>query len=277
MILSGTIGVFVLESGAEPATAAWYRCSVGAVAMGVYCLARGYLRSSGYTPRLMLLAAAGGLALVSNWVLLFAAYGNTSIGVATVAYHVQPFVLILAAAVLLRERVSRRQVMWVLLGFSGLLLIAQPWHEGLTGRYLVGIAQAVAAAALYAAATLIAKQISGVRPHVTVLVQLVVGTVVLAPLVTWSATSDVLAHGWPWLLGLGLIHTGVMYVLMYSAFPSLRTPVIAVLGFIYPVVALLADVMLYGTTLAFPQVVGVLAILTAGIANTRSPKTASAR
>ena len=77
------------------------------------------------------------------------------------------------------------------------------------------------------------------------------------------------ATGWPWLLGLGVIHTGVMYLLMYSAFPVLRTPVIAVLGFIYPVVALVVDVVVYGTSLSLPQIMGVFAILAAGVANTR--------
>ena len=279
MVLSGTIGVFVLESGAEPATAAWFRCAIGSVAMGLYSLGRGYFRSSGYTQRLVLLAAAGGVALVTNWVLLFAAYRNTSIGIATVAYHVQPFLLILAAAVVLRERVTRVQVLWVALGFVGLLLIAQPWRQAASGAYVLGILQAVAAAALYAVATLIAKRITGVRPHVTVVIQLVVGAVLLAPLVSWGVSGGgvgggggvgaAVATGWPWLLGLGVIHTGVMYLLMYSAFPVLRTPVIAVLGFIYPVVALVVDVVVYGTSLSLPQIMGVFAILAAGVANTR--------
>lgn len=269
MVLSGTIGLFVLESGAQPATAAWFRCAVGALVMGGYCLARGYLRFSGYTRRLVLLATGGGLALVANWVLLFAAYANTSIGIATVAYHVQPFLLILAAPVLLREQVTRARWAWVGAGFAGLVLVAQPWREAHSGGYLLGIAQAVAAAALYAAATLIAKQITGVRPHVTVLIQLLVGVVVLAPLVAWSATPDVLAAGWPWLLGLGVIHTGLMYVLMYSAFPVLSTPVIAVLGFVYPVVALVVDLAVYGTPLTAAQIIGMAVILTAGAGNTR--------
>lgn len=272
MVLSGTIGLFVLESGAQPTTAAWFRCAVGALAMGLYCWSRGYLSSSGYTARLLVLAAVGGAALVTNWVLLFASFGNTSIGVATVAYHVQPFVLILMSAVLLKERVTPVQVLWVLVGFAGLFLVAQPWRESLTGPYLIGIVQAVAAAVLYAAATLIAKRLTGVRPHVTVLVQLSVGTLLLAPAVSWATTGEVLGHGWPWLLGLGVIHTGAMYLLMYSAFPALRTPVIAVLGFIYPIVAVLVDVVVYDTSFTTPQLVGVLAILAAGFANTRAPR-----
>lgn len=269
MILSGTIGMFVVESGAEPATAAWFRCVIGAAVMGGYCWVRGYFRSSGYTQRLVLLAGAGGVALVANWVLLFAAYTNTSIGIATVAYHVQPFLLILAAPLLFGERITWRQGGWVAVGFAGLVLIAQPWRESLTGGFLFGILQAVAAAVLYAAATLIAKRINGVRPHVTVAIQTSVGAVLLIPAVSWSATGDVWGLGWTWLLGLGVIHTGIMYLLMYSAYPKLATPVIAVIGFVYPVAALLVDLLVYDTALSVAQMVGVVAILTAGVVITR--------
>lgn len=276
MILSGTIGVFVVESGAEPATAAWFRCVIGAVAMGAYCLARGYLLTSGYTARLLLVAVGGGLALVANWVFLFASYQNTSIGIATVAYHVQPFLLILAAPIVLRERITARQGAWVALGFAGLVLVAQPWSEPLTGQFMIGMAQAVTAAALYAAATIIAKRLTGVRPHITVLIQTGVGAVVLVPFVAWAGVGGTWSQGWAWLIGLGVIHTGIMYLLMYSAYPKVPTPVIAVLGFVYPVVALIVDLIVYGTALTLAQVLGIAVILAAGIANTIPPRRPSA-
>lgn len=276
MVLSGTIGVFVLKSGAEPATAAWFRCVIGAVVMGSYCLVRGYLRNSGYTPQLVLLAAAGGAALVVNWVFLFAAYANTSIGIATTVYHVQPFLLILAAPLTFRERVTLTQTAWVALGFAGLVAIAQPWREPLTGDFMLGILQALAAAALYAVVVLIAKRITGVRPHVTVLIQTLVGAVALLPLVAWGSIGATWASGWPWLLGLGVIHTGIMYLLMYSAYPKLATPVIAVLGFVYPVAALFFDQIVFGTVLSSEQIAGIAAILVAGIAATRPARRTAA-
>src|SRR5699024_6846776 len=104
---------------------------------------------------------------------------------------------------------------------------------------------------------------------VTVLIHTLVGTVILIPLVAWSAIGSVWANGWIWLFGLGVIHTGIMYLLMYSAYPNLPTPIIAVLGFVYPVAALAADLVVYGTALTSAQIVGVAAILTAGIVVTR--------
>lgn len=269
MVLSGTIGLFFLKSGAAPVTAAWARCVIGALAMGLVCALCGYFRTSGYTPRLAGIAVLGGLALVVNWALLFAAYSNTSIGIATVTYHLQPFMLILAAPLVLKESITRRQGAWVTLGFVGLVLIAQPWHSAPSSNYFLGLLQALAAAAFYAAATLIAKKLPGVRPHVTVFVQMIVGVVILAPLLEWSRLGDELTGGWSWLVGLGLIHTCVMYVLMYSAFPRLEAVTIAVLGFVYPVVALVVDVTVFGTRLGVAEIAGVAAILAAGVGNAR--------
>jgi hypothetical protein len=44
MILSGTIGYFVVESGQSPVNVVFFRCLFGAICLGVYCFAKGLLR-----------------------------------------------------------------------------------------------------------------------------------------------------------------------------------------------------------------------------------------
>ena len=53
----------------------------------------------------LLLAILGGVALVVNWLLLFAAYERISIGLSTVVYNTQPFMLVMMG-MLLGERQS---------------------------------------------------------------------------------------------------------------------------------------------------------------------------
>jgi hypothetical protein len=48
-----------------------------------------------------------------------------------------------------------------------------------------------------------------------------------------------------WLLGIGIIHTGIAWVIIYSAYPQLSTPVIGMLSFIYPIVAVVIDWAIY--------------------------------
>ncbi len=106
MVLSGTLGLFVVESGASPFDVVFFRVLFGALALGSYVVARGWLRGHGFTPRTLALAVLGGVFIVLNWVLLFQSYENTSISVATVVYHTQPFYVVLLGALLFRERLT---------------------------------------------------------------------------------------------------------------------------------------------------------------------------
>ncbi|MER8046086.1 DMT family transporter [Streptomyces sp. NPDC094032] len=267
MVLSGTLGVFVVESGASPFTVVFFRCLFGAVALGAYGLARGFFAGHGFTAGKLGLAVLGGVFIVGNWVLLFEAYEVTSISFATVVYHTQPFFLVLLGAAVLRERIGRATVGWLVVAFAGLVLVSGV-RPGDTAS-VVGLGLALAAAVLYAVATVVTKRISGVRPHLIALVQVTVGIPLLLPFVDFGEAAG-LGAGWGWLAGLGLLHTGVMYVLMYAAYAKLPTARIAVLAFTYPAVAMLADWLVYGHHIGLVQALGVPLIVLAGLRVTRA-------
>ncbi|WP_326721346.1 DMT family transporter [Streptomyces sp. NBC_00243] len=267
MVLSGTLGIFVVESGASPFNVVFFRVLFGALALGGYALARGYFRGHGFTPRKLGLAVLGGVFIVFNWVLLFQSYENTSISVATVVYHTQPFYVVLLGALLFHERLTAAKAGWIVVAFAGLILVSGIRPADFTGgdtTYLLGIGQALLAALLYGLSTLVTKRITGVRPHLIALVQVLVGIPLLLPFADFGAMRGTGA-GWGWLVGLGLIHTGLMYVLMYSAYAKLPTAKIAVLAFTYPAVAMVADWAVYGHHIGLVQALGVPLIVAASL------------
>lgn len=209
---------------------------------------------------------------------LFESYENTSISVATVVYHTQPFYVVLLGALLFRERVTAAKVGWIALAFAGLILVSGVTPGDFSGgsSYLIGVGQAMAAALLYGLSTLITKRVTGVRPHLVALVQVLVGIPLLLPFADFGEMSGTGAD-WGWLVGLGLIHTGLMYVLMYSAYQKLPTAKIAVLAFTYPAVAMVADWAVYGHHIGLVQALGVPLIVLAGLKVTLAgtPRTAA--
>ncbi|MDT0466044.1 DMT family transporter [Streptomyces gibsoniae] len=267
MVLSGTLGVFVVESGASPFDVVFFRVLFGALALGTYVVARGWLRGHGFTPRTLGLAVLGGVFIVFNWVLLFEAYRNTSISVATVVYHTQPFYVVLLGALLFRERLTAAKVGWVAVAFAGLILVSGVTPRDLAngGSYLLGVGQALLAALLYGLSTLVTKRITGVRPHLIALVQVLVGIPLLLPFADFGAMLPQAAVDWGWLVGLGVIHTGLMYVLMYAAYAELPTAKIAVLAFVYPAVAMVMDWAVYGHHIGPVQALGVPLIVLASL------------
>ncbi|TWE23081.1 drug/metabolite transporter (DMT)-like permease [Prauserella muralis] len=272
MALSGTIGAVVLESGAQAPAVAFARSLVGGLLLVLWSAARGWLRPGaiGLSRRDVALAALGGLMLVGNWVLLFASYALSSISVSTVVYHTQPLLLVGLAALLLRERLTRGHLGRALVAFGGVTLISlgahgtaeQPVHIG-------GIALALGAAVLYAGASLIAKQLSHVRPHLLAAIQLGIGAVVLAPALTITPLPSS-TGGLLWLVLLGAVHTAVMYVLMYGSIGRLPTATVALLSYVYPVVAVVTDVLAYGHRVTVAEAVGMAAILVAAMTPGRS-------
>jgi drug/metabolite transporter (DMT)-like permease len=268
MVLSGTIGVFVVESGASSLNVVFFRVVFGALALGAYIAARGWFRGHGFTRHSLALTVLAGLFIVGNWILLFESYGNTSISVASVVYHMQPFFVVVFGALLFRERLTAATLGWVGLAFVGLVLVSGVGPEDLLqgdGDYLLGIGQALGAAVLYGLATLVVKRVRGVRPHLIALVQVVVGIPLLLPFADLGAMSGAGAGAWGWLLALGVFHTGVMYVLMYAAYAELPTAKIAVLAFVYPAVALLTDWLVYGHLMGWLQALGLPLIVWASL------------
>jgi drug/metabolite transporter (DMT)-like permease len=65
------------------------------------------------------------------------------------------------------------------------------------------------------------------------------------------------------LIAVGVVHTGLMYVLLYGAIQKLPTHLTGALSFIYPVAAILVDRFAFGHTLQPMQIAGAAVILLA--------------
>ncbi|MDY7070226.1 hypothetical protein PshuTeo2_02360 [Pseudomonas hunanensis] len=257
MLISGTIGWFVLVSGQPVLDVVFWRCVFGAVTLLAICAAFGFLRPGVISRTAFLLAIASGVAIVGNWLLLFASYARASIAIGTAVYNVQPFMLVGLAALFLGEKITLAKVTWLSVAFLGMLAIVSAHGAGQSNGedYLLGIALALGAAFLYAIAALIIKRLSGTPPHLIALIQVTTGVLLLAP---WGTLGGlpVEVPALASLLTLGMVHTGLMYVLLYSAIQRLPTALTGALSFIYPIAAILVDWVAFGHRLAPLQWLG---------------------
>jgi drug/metabolite transporter (DMT)-like permease len=262
MLISGTIGWVVVASGEPVLNVVFWRCVFGAATLLVICAALGFLRRGVITPRQLGIAALGGVAIVTNWLLLFASYSHASISIATAVYNTQPFMLVALGAMFMRERITATKLFWLGVAFLGMVMIVQAKpNAGYVGTdYLSGILLALGAAAGYAVAAILTKKLKGVPPHLIALIHVVVGIVMLLPFGGLSVLPSG-AGSWAALGTAGVVHTGLMYILLYAAIQRLPTNVIGALSFIYPIVAILVDYFAFGHRLHVVQLVGAAAIL----------------
>ncbi len=271
-MLLGTIGVFVHRADADPLTATWFRCAFGLLGLTCWVLWRrqaGFLR---LTPSTGPWVLAAGLLMVASWGLFFTALGRIPAGVAVVLFHVQPLWLLLLGALWLKEPVGRRRIAAVLAAMLGLVLATGLLeHLAVFGRietgmpqpdYWPGVVACLAGALCTACVTLIAKRMRHMPAGVLAWWQCAAGTLAL-----WAWP---MARGWPdwgmpwaWLAGLGLIHTGLAYTLIYAGIARLATGRIAVLQFAYPAVAVVIDWLFLGQRLGGVQLMGVVLMMAA--------------
>jgi drug/metabolite transporter (DMT)-like permease len=263
MVISGTIGWFVVVSGQPVLDVVFWRCVFGAATLLLVCAGMGLLRGA-ITLRLLALAALGGVAIVVNWLLLFVSYSHASISISTAVYNTQPFMLVCLGAVFFAERLTLNKLTWLAIAFAGMLLIvlAQPGAADSGSNYLAGILMALGAAFFYAVAAIITKKLAGTPPHLIALVQVCVGMLMLAPFAHLSALPSGLGT-WSMLVTVGVVHTGLMYILLYGAIQKLPTHLTGSLSFIYPIVAISVDFLAFGHRLQLSQLIGAAAILIA--------------
>ena len=279
-MLLGTVGIFVHAAGAAPLTAVWFRCAFGLLGL------TGWLAWHGLLPQLRLgrqtapWVLASAVLMVAGWVIFFQAMAYIPAGMAIVLFHVQPLWLLLFAALWMGEPVGRQRLLALLAALLGLALatgVAQHLpHFGSTtvaestDGYWLGVALCMLGAVVMALLTLCVKKVPQMHASALTWWHCLLGTAVLwlGPAQTgWPAAGS----PWLWLAGLGLVHTALAYTLIYAGTARLPMARLAILQYVYPVVAIVIDWAYFSQRLSGLQLLGV-ALMSAAIGYAERPQ-----
>ena len=263
MALFGTISVFVRNIPLPSSTVALCRAAIALVCLAGFQAARGRLPKvrdmGGDVPLLFLSGAAMGF----NWIFLFEAYKYTTVSVATLSYSFAPVLVMALSPVLFRERLTKKQVACFAGSTIGLILVINVGGFG-GGSHMKGVAFGLAAAVLYATVVLMNKRIRRVSGIDRTLMQFAAAALVLLPYVLLTAGVDfggMTPLGWACLLCVGVLHSGVAYVLYFSALRTLPGQEAAILSYIDPLVAVVISLAVLGEPVTGLQLLGGAMIL----------------
>lgn len=214
--------------------------------------------------RNMLPLIACGALMAMNWVCQFEAFRYTTIAISTVCYYTQPMFLILGAAVIFREKLSSKKVICVIIAFAGMVLVSGITGTGIGKDGMKGIGFAVAGAILYAAIVLINKGLKDISSYDTTMTQLAFAAVFVAPYVL--ITEDVSSISLPlsgvmWMLIMGVLHTGIAYVIYFKAVKTLQAQTVAIISYIDPVEAVLLSAFFLKEPISISIIAGAVMIL----------------
>lgn len=265
MLIFGSIGILVREIPLSSAQIALIRGIIGSlflIVIGIMMKKKPSLKKIKRNITYLLLS---GTAIGFNWILLFEAYKNTSITNATLSYYLAPVIVVLLSPLILKERLTLKKVLCVLAAMLGMFLIV--WTGGDGGFYnkeLLGIGFGLGAAILYAMVVILNKLIKDLGGLETTILQLSFATVILSPyvLLQGAPSFNLLdAKSIILLVLVGLLNTGVAYLLYFSSIQKLESQTVAILSYIDPVSAVVMSAIFLGEKISGLQLIGGILIL----------------
>ena len=264
MAIFGTLAPFVRRISVASGELALYRAVMAAVLIGGYLLVTKQKIDLRSIKKELALLVVSGMAMGMNWILLFEAYRYTTVSVATLSYYFAPVIVTLAAPVLFKEKLTKKQILCFVMSTLVMVLVIGVSGFGQGSSDLTGILFGLGAAVLYATVILLNKFIKGVAGIQRTFLQFLAAILILIPYV--ASTSGVTlggmdAAGWACLLVVGLVHTGIAYCLYFSALKEIPGQEAAILSYIDPLVAVVISVTVLGEGIILAQIVGGALIL----------------
>ncbi|MGH2688499.1 MAG: DMT family transporter, partial [Actinomycetota bacterium] len=222
-------------------------------------------------------------AIVANVIPYFLfAYGEQQVdsAIAGILNAATPlWTVLIATTVGLERRPTARKLVGVVVGFGGAVLIFEPWSSGSQVMSRGGIACLVAAACYGVGYVYMTRFLAGrgLTPLALSAGQLVAASAASAaalPFVGWTGTvlrADAVAA----VLILGVLGTGIAYVLNYRLISEGGASAASVVTYLIPVVAVLLGTLTLREALPLNVLAGMLVVLT-GVALVRSESAAPA-
>ncbi len=264
MATFGTIGVFVTNIPLSSAMVAMVRGFTGALFLIMFALIKRQKISWHDIRKNIVVLALTGAFIGINWILLFEGY-NYSVTKATLCYYLEPVFLVLASSVLYKEKISPVKGACVLVALLGMGFVSGVFPYGTVGDGdLGGILFGTGAAVFYTLVILINRKIKDISSYDMTMVQLFFAAVVTVPYIIVTENFGAITLNWEQiaLLGvLGIIHTGVAYVMYFSSVRELSSQSVAIFSYIDPMVAIVLSMTVLGEKLSVWGIIGAVMIL----------------
>ena len=283
---SGTAGKALFLCGVEPFDLVQMRLVLAALLLGAalalsdYRLLRVRRQDLG---RLIVLGAVTALLHLSY----FSAIRYIQVAAAILLEYLAPVLVALYSICFLRERLSRTTIAALLLSLAGCYLVVGGYDLELLRLHRLGIVWGLSAAVAFAAYALIGER--GMRrysPWTVLMYALLFAAVILntvfTPLRLVYSGADL--QQWGYVLYIVVVGTILPFGLFYVGISHIRSTRASIVATLEPMAAAVMAYVLLGECLAWPQILGGIAVLAAVIMlqarhepDERAPRTLRAR
>lgn len=264
MLIWGSIGIFVRYIDFTSSQIALVRAIVGSLFLITFSLfSKEHLSKEKIKANLLTLIGCG-ICLGFNWIFLFQAYNYTTISTATICYYLAPIIVIFLSPVLLKEKLTSIKVLCIIAAMIGMLCIVGIDKNNMGSNNIIGILYGLGAACLYAGVVICNKFLKGIPGKDSSIIQLSVAGIFLIPYVLFTDGINFSQVGFlsiGLLLIVGIVHTGIAYLIYFTVIQKLPSQTVAIYSYVDPISAIIMSSILLSEKMTLLQVFGGILIL----------------
>lgn len=262
MLIFGSVGIFVKNINLPSIAIVQWRTMIGSMfLLLILIIQKRKIDIENIKKNITPLILAG-IVLGANWAFMFEAFEYTSVGIVTVLYYCAPIVVFFLSPIIFKEKIRFKQVIGISAAIVGMIIINSFTNDDSSSS--LGILYALISALFYAGVMISNKFIDEVDGISSTFIQLFVAMIVMT-IYIFIATKNIIfipEKSDIMLVSIvGIIHTGIAYLLYISSMQSLKGQNISILSYIDPTSALMFAFIFLGEVLTFRQIIGAVLIL----------------
>lgn len=264
MLIWGSIGIFVKYINFTSSQIALVRAIVGSIFLMIFSMISKESLSKEKIKSNLLVLICCGICLGFNWIFLFQAYHYTTVSTATICYYVAPIIVMFLSPFLLKEKLNSVKVCCIVAAMIGMLCIVGIDKSSMGENNMVGILYGLSAACFYTGVVILNKFLKGISGRDSAIVQLSVSAIFLLPYVIFTekiSLVGVSSKSIILLLVLGVVHTGIAYLLYFTVIQKIESQTVAIYSYVDPISAIFMSAIILNESMSLLQIIGGILIL----------------
>ena len=269
MLIFSTVGIIRRNILLSSDFISFVRGVLGSICVVLFLLiTKKKIDKNGIKSNIILLITSG-ICIGLNWVFLFESYNYTSVATGTLCNYMCPIIVIILSPLILKEKLSLINVICVAVSLIGMVFVSGILETGFNDKNtLIGVCFGLISACLYAAVIFLNKKMKQVDSYSKTLIQLFSIAVVMFMYTLFNKGFTNINLEFKvivLLIVIGVLYTGVAYVLYFIGIKDMKAQSIAILSIIDPVFAVILSAIILTEPLSILTIIGAVLILSSTI------------
>ena len=246
MLIYGTCGIISKFVSVSSGFIVFSRAFIGSIIIILYLLIRRRKPNFIEIKKNLKWLIISGVCIGCNWICLFTSYNYVSVSVSSLCNYLAPALFIIVTIILFKEKISFLKILCVIIALIGIVLLSGIIGSNNNVNY-IGVILGVGAALFYLGLLVFNRFVKDIDPIEKTLIELITVAVVTAPyaFITFDYSASIFTlNNILLLLLLGIVHTGIAYILYLGSMNHLQSQSVAIFSYFEPVIAVLLSYFL---------------------------------